>query len=46
MAVRELRRSGRHLALYGACMALGIAALVALSGLREATRPSASGRAR
>ncbi len=46
MAVRELRRSGRHLALYGACMALGIAALVALSGLRAAIGDAVSQRAR
>jgi putative ABC transport system permease protein len=46
MALRELRRSGRHLALYGACMALGIAALVALSGLRAAITEAVSERAR
>ncbi|MGI9591294.1 MAG: ABC transporter permease, partial [Myxococcota bacterium] len=37
MARRELRSSRRRLALYGACMAIGIAALVALHGFRAAT---------
>ena len=34
MARRETRTSARRLALYGSCMALGIAALVGLDGLR------------
>ena len=34
MARRELRTSRRRLALYGSCMALGIAALVGLHGVR------------
>ena len=34
MARRELRSSRRRLALYGSCMALGIAALVGLHGVR------------
>jgi len=34
MARRELRTSRRRLLLYGSCMALGIAALVGLHGLR------------
>lgn len=37
MARRELRSSRRRLALYGACMAIGIAALVALHGFRAAS---------
>ncbi len=46
MTARELRGSGRRLALYGACMALGIAALVALSGLRVSIADAVAGRAR
>ena len=46
MARRELRGSGRRLALYGSCMALGIAALVALSGLRGSIADAVAGRAR
>ncbi len=46
MARRELRGSARRLALYGSCMALGIAALVALSGLRGAIEETVSQRAR
>lgn len=34
MARREMRASARRLGLYGSCMALGIAALVGLGGLR------------
>jgi putative ABC transport system permease protein len=37
-ARREARASWRRLALYGACMAFGIAALVALQGVRAAVR--------
>lgn len=37
MLRRELRASRRRLALYGACMALGVAALVGLHGLRATT---------
>ena len=37
MARRELRASRRRLALYGACMAVGLAALVALHGFRAAS---------
>jgi len=38
MIRREARSSRRALLLYGSCMALGIAALVGLHGLRAATR--------
>ncbi len=37
MLRREVRASRRHLLLYGSCMALGIAALVGLHGLRATT---------
>ncbi|MCP5059392.1 MAG: FtsX-like permease family protein [bacterium] len=46
MARRELRGSGRRLALYGSCMALGIAALVALTGLRGGISEAVASRAR
>ena len=38
MARRELRSARRRFALYGACMAIGIAAVVALHALRETVR--------
>lgn len=37
MIRREARASRRHMLLYGSCMALGIASLVGLHGLRAAT---------
>lgn len=37
MVRREARASRRHMLLYGSCMALGIASLVGLHGLRAAT---------
>ncbi|NNL85288.1 MAG: FtsX-like permease family protein [Myxococcales bacterium] len=46
MSRRELRGSLRHLMLYGTCMALGIAALVALTGLRAAVSQAVQERAR
>ena len=46
MARRELRSSGRRLALYGSCMALGIAALVALTGIRTAIKEAVGEQAR
>ena len=38
MLRREFRASRRRLLLYGSCMALGIAALVGLHGMRATTR--------
>jgi putative ABC transport system permease protein len=46
MARRELRASRRRFALYGGCMALGIAALVALQGLRETVRGAVAAESR
>ena len=45
MARREARASGRRLALYGSCMALGIAALVGLHGLRASVSNNVSAQA-
>jgi putative ABC transport system permease protein len=46
MARRELRASRRRFALYGGCMALGIAALVGLHGLRATVRDAVDAQAR
>jgi putative ABC transport system permease protein len=46
MARREWRASRRRLALYGGCMALGIAALVGLHGLRATVREAVDGQSR
>ena len=45
MLRRELRASRRRLLLYGSCMALGVAALVGLHGLRETTRDAIDAQA-
>lgn len=46
MARRELRASRRRFALYGSCMALGIAALVGLHGLRATVRGAVDAQSR
>jgi hypothetical protein len=46
MARRELRASRRRFALYGSCMALGIAALVGLHGLRATVRDAVDAQSR
>ncbi len=46
MARREMRASRRRFALYGSCMALGIAALVGLHGVRETVRDAVDAQAR
>lgn len=46
MARRELRASRRRLLLYGSCMALGIAALVGLHGLRTTLLDAVDSHAR
>ncbi len=45
MARREARASGRRLALYGSCMALGIASLVGVHGLRTSVSDNVSAQA-
>lgn len=45
MLRRELRASRRRLVLYGSCMALGVAALVGLHGLRATTGHAIDGQA-
>ena len=46
MARRELRASRRRFALYGSCMALGIAALVGLHGLRTTVSDAVDAQSR
>ncbi len=46
MARRELRASRRRFALYGSCMALGIAALVGLHGLRATVSDAVDAQSR